>query len=216
VRQAKLARSSQCKSGPGRMVAHRPVASVASGKVTTSAKRTQQSCGVGLSHEMPPIAEAETVGNVEGNIGGAVMRGAVTLPGSETTSRRKGMRRNLGNLLSPAVAAAAPGRIGKLGRATPIRKRGGVGRVRTTVEAPEQGCEEQRRRVWREGTRPGGVVDAEACPGHSAGLGLSQKAPTRGSKLNGPPKPRMSITLDFRQEPGARKPHAGICGGGAG
>jgi hypothetical protein len=133
------------------------------------------------------------------------MRGAVTLPGSETTSRRKGMHRNLGDLLSPAVAAMAPGRIGKLERATPIRKIGGVGRVRTTVEAPEQGCEEQRRRVWREGTRPGGVVDAEAGPGHSAGLGLSQEAPTRGSKLNGPPKPRMSITLDFRQEPGAGK-----------
>jgi hypothetical protein len=62
-----------------------------------------------LSHEMPPIAEAEPVGNVEGNIGGTAMRGAVTLPGSETTSRRKGTRRNLGDLLSPAVARPRAG-----------------------------------------------------------------------------------------------------------
>ena len=60
------------------------------------------------------------------------------------------------------------------------------------------------------------MVDAEARPGHSAGLGMTQEASTRGSELNGPPKPRTSITLDFRQEPGAGKPHAGICGGGAG
>ena len=58
---------------------------------------------------MPPIAEAEPVGNVEGNIGGTAMRGAVTLPGSETTSRRKGTRRNLGDLLSPAVARPRAG-----------------------------------------------------------------------------------------------------------
>jgi hypothetical protein len=70
--------------------------------------------------------------------------------------------------------------------------------------------------VWREGTRSEEMVDAEAGPGHSAGLGLSQEVSTCGSKLNGPPKPRTSIPLDFRQEPGAEKPHAGICGGGAG
>jgi len=46
VRQAKLVRSSRCKSGPGRMVAHRPVASVAAWKATTTTKRTQQSNGV--------------------------------------------------------------------------------------------------------------------------------------------------------------------------
>jgi hypothetical protein len=70
--------------------------------------------------------------------------------------------------------------------------------------------------VWREGTRSEEMVDAETGSGHSAGLGLSQEVSTCGSKLNGPPKPRTSIPLDFRQEPGAEKPHAGICGGGAG
>src|SRR5690349_15440139 len=42
---------------------------------------------------MPDVAEAEAVGNVEGNMCGTAMRGAVALPGSETTSRRKGKGR---------------------------------------------------------------------------------------------------------------------------
>ena len=73
--------------------------------------------GVGLSPEMPHVAEAETVGNVEGNMGGAAMRGAVALPGSEATSRRKGTRRNLGDLLPPTAALVVVGRVGKLVRA---------------------------------------------------------------------------------------------------
>src|SRR5215213_6358436 len=84
---------------------------------------------------MPHIAEAETVGNVEGNMGGAVMRGAVAPPESQTTSRRKGARRNLGDLLSPAAASAVAGRAGKLGRASPTRVARGVGRLRSTEEA---------------------------------------------------------------------------------
>ena len=47
VRQAKLAWSSRWKSGEGKAVARRPVASVAWTSVTAIAKRTQQSCGVG-------------------------------------------------------------------------------------------------------------------------------------------------------------------------
>jgi len=84
---------------------------------------------------MPHVAEAETVGNVEGNMGGAVMRGAVAPPESQTTSRRKGARRNLGDLLSPAAASAVAGRAGKLERASPTRVARGVGRLRSTEEA---------------------------------------------------------------------------------
>src|SRR4051794_32389606 len=40
----------------------------------------------------------------EGNMCGAAMRGPVALPGSEATSRKKGTRRNLGDLVWPAVA----------------------------------------------------------------------------------------------------------------
>src|SRR3954451_7174657 len=79
-----------------------------------------------------------------------------------------------------------------------------------TGETLEQSREERGRRGRKEGTQSEEEVDAEARPGHSAGFGVSQEASTRGSKLNGPPKPRTSITFDLRQEPGAGKPHAGI------
>ena len=69
--------------------------------------------GVGLSHEILEVAGAEAVAIAEGNMCGTVMRGPVALPGSEATSRKKGTRRNLGDLLPPA-AAKVPGRTGKL------------------------------------------------------------------------------------------------------
>ena len=61
-----------------------------------------------------------------------------------------------------------------------------VGWVHSTAEILEQSREE---RGWREGTQSEEEVDAEARPGHSAGFGVSQEAPIRGSNLNGPPKP---------------------------
>ena len=81
--------------------------------------------------------------------------------------------------------------------------RRGVGWVHSTGETLEQSCEERWRRGRRKGTQSEEEVDAEARPGHSAGYGVSQEAPIRGSNLNGPPKPRTSITFDLRQEPGA-------------
>jgi hypothetical protein len=68
------------------------------------------------------IAGAETVQSVERNMRDAVMRGIVALPGSETTSRTKGSRRNLGDLRPPAAAKAVPGRFGK------ARSRSRIGR----------------------------------------------------------------------------------------
>ena len=86
--------------------------------------------------------------------------------------------------------------------------RRGVGWVHSTAETLEQSREERWRRGRREGTQSEEEVDAEARSGHSAGFGVSQEAPIRGSNLNGPPKPRTSITFDLRQEPGAGKPCA--------
>ena len=91
-----------------------------------------------MSHEMSFNAGAEAFQTVEGNMSGAAMRGAVALPGSETSSRTKGSRRNLGDLLLPAAALADPGRGGKLSRAKPPRKAGGVGRLSSTDEAPNK------------------------------------------------------------------------------
>src|SRR5262245_30792796 len=44
--------------------------------------------------------------------------------------------------------------------------------------------------------------------------GMSLKQRAHGSELHGYPIPRMPITFDLRQEPGAGNPHAGICAGG--
>src|SRR4051812_2526852 len=79
--------------------------------------------------------------------------------------------------------------------------RRGVGWVHSTGETLEQSREERWRRGRREGTQSEEEVDAEARPGHSAGFGVSQEAPIRGSNLNGPPKPRTSITLTSDKSP---------------
>ena len=56
---------------------------------------------------------AEIVPELEGNMGGTEMRGAAAPPWSQTTSRAKGIRRNLGDLASDRSGSTAPARIGK-------------------------------------------------------------------------------------------------------
>ena len=128
--------------------------------------------GVGLSHENGYFAGAETVNGVEGNMCGVVMRGAVALPGSEATSRTKGSRWNLGDLIWPAVAVAIPGR----GRKARSRSCRGTGEEsdepRSAGEAPEQDRDERRRRAWREGGSVGGMVDDWRCSGRRTGPGI--------------------------------------------
>ena len=53
-----------------------------------------------MSHERNNVAEAETLGTVEGKMCGIAMRDAVAPPGSKATSRPKGTRRNLRDLMS--------------------------------------------------------------------------------------------------------------------
>jgi len=55
--------------------------------VTTATKRTQQLHGVSIEPRNKQVAGAEIVEVVESNMSGAVMRGAVALPGSKNTSR---------------------------------------------------------------------------------------------------------------------------------
>jgi hypothetical protein len=68
--------------------------------------------GERLSPEKRKLAEAETFGDVEGETCGAVMRGAVVLPGSQNSSCTKGSRRNPGYLTADRLQFA-PVRIGK-------------------------------------------------------------------------------------------------------
>ena len=66
-----------------------------------------------LSRERQKLAEAEAVSNAEGNMCGAVMRGADALPWSKTSSRKKGLRRNLGGPASGHRPTRTTARIGK-------------------------------------------------------------------------------------------------------
>ena len=66
-----------------------------------------------LSRESYNLAEAEAVDRAEGNMCGAVMRGADALPWSKTPSRTKGTRWNLGGLVPDRRQGTAPVRIGK-------------------------------------------------------------------------------------------------------
>ena len=62
---------------------------------------------------MMKLAGAETVLMVERNMCNAVMRGIVVPPGSKSTSRANGSRRNLGYLVSGRPLFASAVRIGK-------------------------------------------------------------------------------------------------------
>ena len=65
---------------------------------------TGERIGQPLSREKSYDPGADALDNAEGNMCGAVMRGTVALAGSEATSRMDGSRRNLGDLVWPAVA----------------------------------------------------------------------------------------------------------------
>jgi hypothetical protein len=56
--------------------------------------------GCVLSFESQKFAEAEMVISIEGNMCDAATRGVDAPPESETTSRQKGIRRNLGDLMA--------------------------------------------------------------------------------------------------------------------
>ena len=62
-----------------------------------------------LSREGSNVVEAEAFSVAEGNMCGAIRRGADALPRSKTPSRENGSRRNLGDPTPPAVAKAIPG-----------------------------------------------------------------------------------------------------------
>ena len=68
--------------------------------------------GESMSCERLNIAGAETFSDVEGNMCGAVMRGADALPRSKTSSRANRQRWYLGGLMSGPAACAARVRVG--------------------------------------------------------------------------------------------------------
>ncbi len=166
-------------------------------------KRTQRDDEDCIEPRKTLTVEAEALRTAAGNMCGTVMRGTAAPPGSETSSSRQGSCRNLGDLRPLAAARAVPGRFGK------ARSRSRTGRSEES-----DGCrvpmKPRTTPVDRlvaesvEGRRPvEGRVKANACPGHRAGTGMSPTARAHGPELDGPPKPRMPVASDLRQEPGA-------------
>jgi hypothetical protein len=192
----------------------RLVASVAGSSVTVVAKRTQRDDEDCIELRKFLTVEAEALRTAAGNMCGTVLRGTVAPPESETSSSRQGSCRNLGDLMPPAVATAIPGRFGK------VRSRSRIGRYEESDGCrvpmkPRTTPADRRVAESVEGRRPvEGRARANSCSGHRAGTRMSPTACTHGPELDGPPKPRTPVASDLRQEPGAEKPHAGICAGG--
>jgi hypothetical protein len=67
-----------------------------------------------LSRERYYAAEAEAVDIAEGNMCGSALRGSIAQPWSETLSRIKGRRRNLGGLAFGRTVSIVPVRMGKV------------------------------------------------------------------------------------------------------
>src|SRR4051795_9001352 len=59
-----------------------------------------------------------------------------------------------------------------------------------------------------------GRARANACPGHSAGTGMSPTASAHGPELDGPPKPRMRLTFDRSPVRKSRTPGSARGAGG--
>ena len=124
-------------------------------------RTTMQALASGLwirQHRNVLISGAAGVGS------GAAMRGTAALPGSETSSRTKGTRRNLGDLISPETALAITGRDGKPRR----RSRRGRGEESDgcilPVKPRTKPTTNRWRRWWREGGRPEGRRAATHAP----------------------------------------------------
>ena len=107
--------------------------------------------GVLLSHEMGLPQGRRPWKESNATWAMPLCEASFTLPGSENTSRAKGSRRNLGDLVSPAIAKAVPGH-GRKPRRHSCRGRGEEsdgcivpGKRRTMLSG------QQQRRWWREG-----------------------------------------------------------------
>ena len=111
------------------------------------------------------------MGNVEGNMSGPVMRGAVALPWSKTPSRTNGSRRNLGDLVCPqSLGDPGPRQEGRMDEAAGEQCEGSDGLVvpvkpRTKPTRAATESVEGRGTVGREATaRPApDTVPDQAC-----------------------------------------------------
>jgi len=138
--------------------------------------------GVGLSPEIPKFAEAEAFTVVEGKMCGAVMRGADAPPGSKATSRRKGSRRNLGDLTPDHRPKGRPGPHREGEEPKPMmhgREKSGpvVVATKRANKAERSAAESVERRAGTEGNaRQDGTLRTLSRDGASHGLDRVRQA----------------------------------------
>src|SRR5271165_6296654 len=104
---------------------------------------------------------------------GAVMQGAVALPGSEATSRTKGSRWNLGDLVWPAVAVAIRAVAGRRGAEAAVEQARSRTSLVVLVKRPNKaamsggggrGGKGARSEGWQTtGDAPGAEPDQASC-----------------------------------------------------
>ena len=172
-----------------------------------------------MSRERHKLAEAEAVDSAEGNMCGASMRGTDALPWSKTSSRPKGMRRNLGGLIWPVSPWRRRAATGTLGA-----RRWGTGEESDALHSTDEALEQSRDGPGMQGVGGGGGRGGKGArsKGRQAATHAPDTAPGSACHRRGEPTDRRdgsllsrtSITFDPRQEPGAGKPQAGICAGG--
>src|SRR5215831_6657913 len=129
---------------------------------------------------------------------GAAMQGTVALPGSETTSRMKGSRRNLGDLTLPAVAKAIPGPDRKSRRRSCWGRREESDGCVVPMKPRTKPTTNRRRREWREGGRSKGRRAATHAPDSEPGPACHRRGEPTDWRYVGcqAPYPRSRLTFD--------------------
>ena len=134
---------------------------------------------------------------VERNMSDAAMRGIAALPGSKTTSRAKGSRRNLGGPASGRVATPPGSASGRRGAIADDARTREVGLCHSSCEADEQGGAIRCGAGGAKGGDQGECGPAKHAPGAEPGKRVTGAGPHTASckaKEEGDGSPRSSTT----------------------
>ena len=148
---------------------------------------------------------------------GAWSPGVLTPPphrGLWHAARAQGLPRNLGDLVTDRRVNARLVRAGKVGGPKPAmhgheKSDRCIVPMKSANKAEQSAAERMEGRRLVEG-RPAGKTRT----GHRTGRAWHMYRPGPAASLHRSPRPRTAQRYYPRQEPGAGKPHAGICAGG--
>ena len=161
-----------------------------------------------MSHERSNFAEAETLGTVEGNMCGIAMQDAVAPPGSKATSRPKGRRWNLRDLMSGH----------RLQKPTGPHREGEEPKPMMHVHEKSDSAIVATKPPNKAGQLAAEAVERRAEAKENANRCRTCRTQCRERVLPAPKRVRKaarSAVKHPRWEPYAEKPHVRICAGGA-